>query len=58
MADLALWYLIELCRDNGFGAAVAAYPALVAFAERVASRPRLAAYLKSPARHPFVPLPT
>jgi glutathione S-transferase len=57
LADLALWYLIELCRDNGFGAAVSAYPALVAFAGRIAERPRIAAYLKSPRRPPFVPLP-
>jgi glutathione S-transferase len=57
VADLALWYLIELCRDNGFGGAVAAYPALVAFAARVGQRPRIAAYLESPGRHPFVPLP-
>jgi glutathione S-transferase len=58
VADLALWYLIELCQDNGFGAAVAAYPALVAFAARIGQRPRIAEYLKSPRRHPFVPLPT
>jgi glutathione S-transferase len=57
IADLALWYLIELVQDNGLGAAVAPYPALVAFTARVAQRPRLAAYLKSPARPPFVPLP-
>lgn len=58
VADLALWYLLELCRDNGFGAAVAAYPALVAFEARVGQRPRLAAYLASPRRHPFVALPS
>jgi glutathione S-transferase len=58
VADLALWYLIELCQDNGFGAAVAAYPALSAFAGRVAQRPRLAEYLRSPRRHPLVPFPT
>lgn len=57
VADLALWYLVESCQDNGFGGAVAAYPALVAHAGRVVKRPRLAAYLASPARHPFVPLP-
>jgi glutathione S-transferase len=58
IADLALWYLIELCQDNGFGAAPARFPDLVAFAARVAQRPRLAEYVKSPRRHPFVPLPT
>ncbi|MBK9517938.1 MAG: glutathione S-transferase [Anaeromyxobacter sp.] len=57
VADLALWYLIELCQDNGFGAAVAAYPTLVAFAGRMIARPRLAAWVASPARHPFAPLP-
>jgi glutathione S-transferase len=57
VADLALWYLIELCQENGFGGAVAAYPALVAFEARIRQRPRIAAYLKSPGRHPFVPLP-
>jgi glutathione S-transferase len=57
LADLALWYLIELCQDNGLGGPLAAYPALVAFAARVGQRPRIAAYLKSPRRHPFVPLP-
>jgi len=58
VADLTLWYLLELCRDNGFGAAVAAYPALIAFGTRVERRPRLAAYLASSRRHPFVPLPS
>lgn len=57
LADLALWYLIELCRDNGFGDAVSRYPALDAFAARIAQRPRLAAYLRSPTRPPFAPLP-
>ncbi len=57
VADLALWYLIESCQDNGFGDAVAAYPALVAFAARIGQRPRIAAWVKSPGRHPFVPLP-
>src|SRR5512147_1600177 len=32
VADLAIWYLLELIRDNGFGAALDRYPALVAFA--------------------------
>jgi len=56
-ADLALWYWLELCRDNHFGAALEAFPALTAFFERIGSRPRIAAYLKSPKRHPFQPLP-
>ena len=58
VADLALWYLVESCQENGFGAAVAAHPALVAHATRVAQHPRLAAWIKSPKRFPFVPLPT
>jgi len=58
VADLALFTLVELCQDNGFGGAVAAYPSLVAFAARIAQRPRIAEYLESPRRHPFVPLPS
>jgi glutathione S-transferase len=58
IADLALWYLLELARDNGFGEAIDRYPALVAFARRIAARPRIAAWLASPRRHPFAPLPS
>jgi glutathione S-transferase len=57
IADLALWYLLELIRDNGFGEPLDRQPALVAFAGRIASRPRLAAWIASPLRHPFTPLP-
>ena len=57
VADLALYYLLELLRDNGLGEAIDRYPALVAFAQRIASRPRIAAYLASPKRPAFVPLP-
>jgi len=57
IADLALWYLLELIQDNGFGATVARFPPLVAFADRIGQRPRIAAYLTSGRRHPFVPLP-
>ncbi len=57
VADLALWYLLEMIRDNGLGAALDRHPALLAFAERIASRPRIAAYLKSGRRPPFTPLP-
>jgi len=56
-ADLAVWYWIELCRDNGFGAAIQALPELTAFFERIGSRPRVAGYLKSARRPPFAPLP-
>lgn len=58
IADLALWYLLEMIRDNGFAGALERYPALVAFAERIGSGPRIAAYVKSARRPPFVPLPT
>jgi glutathione S-transferase len=57
LADLALWYLLEMIRDNGFGAALEGCPALEAFFGRIAARPRLAAYLASPRRHAFSPLP-
>jgi glutathione S-transferase len=57
VADLALWYLIESAQDNGFGEALAGCPALTAFAARIAARPRIAAWLASPKRHPFTPLP-
>jgi glutathione S-transferase len=58
VADLALWYLLEMIRDNGFGEALDRHPALTTFAQRIASRPRIAAYLASPRRPTFTPLPT
>ncbi len=58
VADLALYYLLETIRDNGMGEAIDRYPALAAFEKRIASRPRIAAYLASPRRPRFVPLPT
>ena len=58
VADLALWYLLETIQDNGLGVALERYPALVAFAQRIGNRPRIAAYLKWARRPPFVPLPT
>jgi glutathione S-transferase len=58
VADLALWYLLEMIRDNGFGAALERTPALLTFASRIAARPRIAAYLKDPRRPAFTPLPT
>ena len=57
VADLALWYLLEYGRDNGFGAALGQAPELQAFEARIGARPRLAAYRTSPSRHPFTPLP-
>jgi len=58
MADLALWYLLEMITDNGFGSALTAYPALRAFAERIGNRPAIAKYCRSTRRPPFSPLPT
>jgi hypothetical protein len=58
VADLALWYLLEMIRDNGFGEPLDRYPALVAFARRIAGRPRIAAWIASPRRRPFTPLPS
>lgn len=58
VADLALWYLLEMIRDNGLGGAVERYPTLVGFAERIGKRPRIAAWVKDARRRPFVPLPT
>jgi glutathione S-transferase len=57
VADLALWYLLELVQDNGLGAALEACPALRAFAGRIASRPHIAAYLSSARRPAFTPMP-
>jgi len=57
VADLALWYLLENVQDNGFGAALDGCPSLRAFFGRLAARPRLAAYLASPGRPAFTPLP-
>jgi glutathione S-transferase len=57
VADLALWYLLEIVKDNGLGAALEGCPGLAAFFARVAARPRIAAYLASPRRPAFTPLP-
>jgi glutathione S-transferase len=53
IADLALYYLVEMARDNDFGAALADCPKLGAFADRIAARPKIAAYLKSSRRFPL-----
>ncbi len=57
LADLSAWYLLEMARDNGFGPALGDCPLLTAFAERIAARPRIAAYLASPRRFPLQLLP-
>ena len=57
IADLALYYLLEMATDNGFGPALADFPRLRAFTERIAARPKIAAYLKSTRRFPLTLLP-
>ncbi len=57
VADLALWYLLELVKDNGLGSAVEGCRSLLAFYGRIAARPRLAGYVASPRRPAFTPLP-
>ena len=57
VADFALWYVIEIARDNDFGSALADRPKLGAFFDRIAARPRIAAYLASPKRWALVKLP-
>ena len=57
IADLHLFYLLELASDNGFGPALADCPRLRAFLERIAARPKIAAYLASSRRFPLQRLP-
>jgi glutathione S-transferase len=57
MADLALWYLLEMSADNGFVSAFASHPRLEQFAQRIRQRPRIAGYLASPRRFPVLLLP-
>jgi glutathione S-transferase len=57
VADLALWYLLEMIKDNGLGAPLQACPELSAFFERISARPKIAAWIASPRRPAFVPLP-
>jgi glutathione S-transferase len=56
VADLSLFYVLEMIRDNGL-VALDRFPRLAALFEKVASRPRIAAYLASPGRPKFTPLP-
>ena len=58
VADLSLWYVVELATDNGFGPALADCRLLRAWHERIAARPKLAAYLASARRFPLTLLPT
>jgi hypothetical protein len=46
-----------MVKDNGLGAPLERCPTLTAFYGRVAARPRIAAYLASPRRPAFVPMP-
>jgi glutathione S-transferase len=58
VADCALWYLVEIARDNGFGATLNDCPKLLKFFDRIAARPKIAAYLASPKRWPLTKLPS
>jgi glutathione S-transferase len=57
VADLALWYLLEMVKDNRLGTSLEACPALLALFDRVGARPRVASYVASPRRPAFSPLP-
>jgi glutathione S-transferase len=57
VADLALFFLVETIRDNDLGAPLQACPALTALYGRIAARPRIAAWLASPRRPAFTPIP-
>lgn len=57
IADLSLWYMLELLHDNKLDAGLRQLPRLHARAETIGARPNLAAYVKSARRHPFAPLP-
>ena len=57
VADLALWYLLEMIRDNDLGAPLQACPELTALFGRIGARPRIATWVASPRRPAFVPLP-
>lgn len=52
MADCALWYILEIARDNGF-AGLDGFPRLGAYAARIGARPRIAGWVASPRRHPL-----
>ena len=58
LADLHLWYVLEVAQDNGFGAALADAPKLRAFFDRIAKRPKIAPYLASARRPALQLLPT
>ena len=55
-ADLALFYIVEVMRDNGF-TAPSRYPLILAHSARAAALPRIAAYLASPRRPAFLAFP-
>ena len=57
LADVALAYLIETLRDNGFELALERCPSVVELAARMHERPGIAAHLASPARFPAQLLP-
>jgi len=56
-ADLVMFSLLEALTDNGLDAPLQAHPKLLAFKQRVAERPRIAAWIASPKRYPVHRLP-
>ena len=58
LADLGMFYLLEVATDNGFAPALEKCPRLRAFSERIAARPRIAAYRASARRFPLQILPS
>lgn len=56
-ADIALWHLLEALTDNDLAAPLEKLPRLVAFKERIQTRPGIAGYLASPKRFPAQRLP-
>ncbi|MEM9490711.1 MAG: glutathione S-transferase family protein [Myxococcota bacterium] len=52
VADIAVYYLLELIASNGLSAAIDAHAALRDFKTRMESRPNLARYLAHPERLP------
>jgi glutathione S-transferase len=57
LSDLSFYYLLETLIDNDLHTPLAALPLLSGFRERIAARPNLARYLKSPDRFPPQLLP-
>jgi glutathione S-transferase len=57
VADLALWYTLELINDYRVTSALEHAPKLRAYFDRLSARPSIRAYVTSPRRHPLLPPP-